>query len=167
MAEKVRLIGDPVLSTPCAPIADLAVYDINTLVTSMTETMLAENGIGLAANQIGHSVRVFIMKNDDQSVATYINPVIISGAHEINFPGEACLSVPGISAQTIRYNEITLSWIDRMGTPQVGTFEGIKAFAVQHEMDHLNGKLYLDQFGPVKKDLYLRKYRKFHKKNGR
>lgn len=169
MAEKVRLVGDPVLSTPTTPVdvATLNAASIQPLLDSMIETMKAEGGIGLAANQIGHSLSIFVMRNDDATVSEYINPVITGAHQEITFDGEACLSIPGVATSTKRYNDLTLSWIDKNGASKSGTFRGLKAFAVQHEMDHLNGKLYLDQFGPVKRDLLLRKHRKFLKNSRR
>ena len=162
MSEKVRLAGDPVLRAPCKKfdLNDLEYSD--KLLSKMYETMTAEKGIGLAANQIGESVQVFILKDGD-SYKEYINPEITGQSDLVSFEGEACLSIPGASATTKRFKQVKLAWTDRNGINIEGSFEDINAFAVQHEMDHLNGKLYIDQFGPVKRDLVLTKHRKYLK----
>ncbi len=157
MPESVRLISDPVLRKKCAPADPSAVGG---LLDRMFEVMKAENGIGLAANQIGHSVRVFITK-DDQTYREYINPEIVSQTEPVDFEGEACLSIPGTSATTKRFRCLKLTWSDRHGTKKEGDFFNLDAFAIQHEMDHLNGKLYVDQFGSMKRDMVLSKHRKF------
>jgi peptide deformylase len=169
MTEKVRLVGDPALSTLCAEVApeQLSAEKLSPLIQSMTETMRAENGVGLAANQIGHTIRLFILRNEDGSVSEYVNPVILGADELVPFQGEGCLSIPGVSTTTKRYNNLTLYWLDRNGKEHKQDFKGMRAFAVQHEMDHLNGKLYLDLFGPVKRDLIMRKYKKSLKQVGR
>ncbi|CAM6003918.1 unnamed protein product [Sphagnum balticum] len=142
MPEKVRLITDPVLRKVCETV------DVSSdpmfllgLLETMNETMIAERGIGLAANQIGHPIRVFILKKDD-SYKEYINPEITSSSELVSFEGEACLSIPGTSGATQRYRRVSLTWVDRHGIKIEGNFEDMEAFAVQHEMDHLNGMLF-------------------------
>ena len=161
MPENVRLITDPILRKVCEP-ADL-VNDpmfILGLLENMNETMRAENGIGLAANQIGFSLRVFILKRE-KAYEEYINPEIVSQSDLVDFEGEACLSIPGAFSKTKRYAKVSLTWLTRDGTKREGTFSDMQAFAIQHEMDHLNGKLYVDQLGPLKRDLVISKHRKF------
>jgi peptide deformylase len=160
MPEKVRLITDPVLRKVCEPVNTLDMLFLVGLLDTMNETMRAEGGIGLAANQIGQSVRVFILKDGD-SYKEYINPEVTSQLNLVPFEGEACLSIPGTSAVTKRFKNLALTWLDRDGIKKEGLFEDLQAFAVQHEMDHLNGKLYVDQFGPLRRDLVLTKHRKF------
>lgn len=162
MTEPVRLIGDPILTKPC-PYVVIADHDIDSILLAMNESMLAANGIGLAANQIGYSLRIFILKNDDCTISEYINPIIMFAADQIQFNNEGCLSIPGVSTTTTRYNEVILSWIDKNGVSHSNTFKGLKAFAAQHEMEHLEGKLYIDQFGPIKRNLIVRKHKKFIK----
>lgn len=166
--EKVRIIGDPILAQHCTEIDPTLVdqEDLKRLLLTMAEVMRAENGAGLAANQVGRTCRLFILKNDDGSASEYINPYITSYQHPVPFE-EGCLSIPGVSAVTTRYNEVLLSWIDRHGLGHRELFTGFKAFAIQHEMDHLNGKLYIDQFGPIKRKLILKKYKKALKKSRR
>jgi peptide deformylase len=163
MPERVRLVSDSVLRTPCDPVNFLEDHTfIVGLLEAMNETMVASNGVGLAANQIGVSVKVFILKNET-SFNEFINPEILSQSDLVPFEGEACLSIPGALATTKRYSTLKLKWFDRFGIEKQETFTGFRAFAVQHEMDHLNGKLYIDQLGPVKRSLVLSKHQKFLK----
>lgn len=136
------------------------------LLNTMHEVMKAENGMGLAANQIGKLLRVFILKRED-TYDEYFNPEIISQEELVQFEGEGCLSIPGVQATTKRYRKLKLRWKDRLGTIKEGDFEDMGAFAIQHEMDHLNGKLYVDQFGPLKRDMVVSKHRKFLRALGR
>lgn len=162
MPEQVRLLSDPALRKLCSPVNPLDMVFVQGLLDMMSETMVAEQGIGLAANQIGHSVRIFILKEGD-SYKEFINPVILQADDLVAFEGEACLSIPGTSGTTKRYKYIKLFWLDKSGTPQEGEFRDMMAFAVQHEVDHLDGKLYVDQFGPLKRDLTLSKHKKYLK----
>jgi peptide deformylase len=161
MPEQVRLIDDPILRKKCEPVnvVDDAMF-IEGLLDAMHETMIIEKGIGLAANQIGHSVQVFILK-EGVAYREYINPEVVIQEELVDFVGEGCLSIPGTQGTTKRYRKLYLKWVDKRGNPQGRAFENMDAFAVQHEMDHLNGKLYVDQFGPLKKDMVLTKHRKY------
>jgi peptide deformylase len=163
MAEAVRILNDPILRRKCDPVdtANLSADPkvVQSLLDEMFATMTAEKGIGLAANQVGYTVQIFILKDGD-SFKEFINPEIVSQSELVDFEGEGCLSIPGTSGKTKRYKQLTLTWLDRNGTKNESVFQDMQAFAVQHEMDHLNGKLYIDQFGPVKRDLVLSKHRK-------
>jgi peptide deformylase len=158
----VRLAADPVLRKPCSEVDVSDIASIQEVLDAMYTTMVAENGRGLAANQIGLSIRIFILKDGD-GYRPYINPEIISQEELVEFEGEGCLSIPGISANTNRYRKVKLLYLDTFATSQEVEFLDIDAFAVQHEMDHLNGKLYIDQFGPVKKNFLLAKHKKYLK----
>lgn len=161
----VRLIDDPVLRVSCKEVqmgeADYVGF-ISTLLLEMNETMKAESGIGLAANQIGFPVRVFILKKDD-SYEEYINPEMLAFEEQTILKDEGCLSVPGVSADTTRWNKVKLSWLTKNGIRKEEEFTGMQAFAIQHEMDHLNGKLYVDQFSSLKRELIVKKHKKFVK----
>lgn len=160
MPQRVRLLSDPVLRKVSEPVDLTDRVFLDGLLDAMHETMKAEDGIGLAANQIGMPVRVFILK-DGESFKEYLNPSFRFMENEVLFETEACLSIPGTFAPTLRFNKVELTWTDKSGTAQYGTFEGLQAFAVQHEMDHLNGKLYIDQLKPLRRDMVLTKHRKF------
>ena len=160
---KIRHLGDAALRTVCKPLtSENGLDSVEDLLLEMHETMTAEQGIGLAANQIGQCVRVFILKDGD-SFKEFINPEIVSQMETVDFQGEGCLSIPGVSAPTKRFRRVNMTWTDRAGRTQEGEFLDMDAFAVQHEMDHLNGKLYIDQFGPVKKEMVVKKHKKFLK----
>jgi peptide deformylase len=160
MTEKVRLLSDPVLRKKCEQVDTSDATFLEGLLDAMHETMKAEDGIGLAANQIGMPVQVFILK-DGESYKEYINPRFEWWDEPVVFATEACLSIPGTFAPTDRFNRCELSWQDRKGNACKGTFEGLQSFAVQHEMDHLLGKLYIDQLKPLRRDMVLSKHRKY------
>lgn len=171
---KIRLLDDPILRKPCDQVDPMAIIlkDLDSLFAAMHETMVNEKGVGLAANQIGRSLRIFILKDgeyfDDNQYRRYrefINPEIVSQSDLVDFEGEGCLSIPGVVANTKRYAKLTLKWIDYQGTNREAVFENLDAFAIQHEMDHLNGKLYIDQFGPLRRDMVVKKHRKYLKFN--
>lgn len=160
MAEQIRLLNDPVLRKVCSSVNPLDMIFIDGLLAAMSETMKAENGVGLAANQVGVSVRVFILK-DGESFKEFINPEVVAAALPVEFEGEACLSIPGTSAVTERFSYIKLKWIDRSWVEHEAEFKDIQAFAVQHEMDHLNGKLYIDQLKPMRRNMVVSKHKKY------
>jgi peptide deformylase len=130
--------------------------------------MIAEHGMGLAANQVGWLLRIFILKdNSAEGFREYINPEVLSQEELVDFEGEGCLSIPGATANTKRFRKLSLVWQDRHGATYTDEFLDMKAFAVQHEMDHLDGKLYVDQLGPMKRSLVLGKHKKFLRELGR
>jgi len=170
MPTRVRLLDDPVLRKPCDPVDPWTaevLLGIDELLKEMHETMLAERGIGLAANQVGRSLRIFILRDGEKEYKAYINPEILSQEELVDFEGEGCLSIPGATSTTKRYRRLRLKWVDKEGTTSEADFEDMGAFAVQHEMDHLNGKLYIDQFGPLKKEMVVKKHKKYLKRGGR
>jgi len=171
MLRKVLLEGAHSLRVNCLPMTFEEVLEklqahgevIDDLLWDMKETMLHAQGVGLAANQIGLEVALFILKDDALTAGymEYISPTIINAEELVDFENEGCLSVPGVSGTTKRYNKIRLTYQVRNGMFLIEEFTGQKAFAVQHEMDHLSGKLYIDQFGPVRKSMLLKKHKKF------
>jgi len=161
--DKIRKAGDMILKQKSIPVL-ISKEDIKPLIAEMTQVMKAAVGMGLAANQIGDPRAVFILDVEQNGhIEVFVNPEIVQGSCLIDFE-EGCLSVPGITAVTQRYNLITLRYYD-MILSEIVTKEisGTKAVAIQHEVDHLNGKLYIDQFGTAKKNLILSKSRKFQK----
>lgn len=158
---KVLLISDPILRKRCAEVTAEELTSLQPFLDDMNAAMLKEGGIGLAANQVGVSKRIFILR-EDSGYSEFINPEIISQHEMIEFE-EGCLSIPGVMAKTSRNRKVHLTWIDKHGIRKEEQFQDLKAIAIQHEMDHLNGKLYVDQFGPVKRQLILDKHKKFIK----
>lgn len=150
MVLKIVKHGEPVLKRKAKPVDFDAVKDeLPEFLKNMWETMYAANGVGLAAPQVGVSLRLSVVdvKVDDKSdPLVLINPVIVSreGAvvHE-----EGCLSVPGLYAPIQRHERVRIRAFDEHGKPWERTGTGMLARAFQHEVDHLDGKLFLDHLG--------------------
>ena len=122
------------------------------LIADMIQTMYENNGIGLAANQVGYNRRIFVMdtSNERNKPQIFINPVIISKNNIKTKDIEGCLSCPGEEVKVSRSMSINLEWKCRHGKDQHKTFYYLPCRVVQHEMDHLNGKLIKDH-GPILK----------------
>jgi peptide deformylase len=172
MLRKVLLEGSPLLRTKCPTLSLESIRELvatepngqtlSELLLDMHQTMVAENGMGLAANQIGCLFRLFILKdNSVRGYQEYLNPEVISQDELVTFNDEGCLSIPGPKAATKRFRKLRLKWQDMEGVEHEGDFEDLRAFAVQHEIDHLDGKLYVDQLSWLVKDAVMRKHKKF------
>jgi peptide deformylase len=154
--------GENPLHDPAAEVGELT-GDIQTLIDDMVETMYAAPGIGLAAPQIGVPLRIFVVDvsvgRRAEDLMVFINPVFLE-REGMQLEEEGCLSVPGFNATVARPKRAVICGRDRTGT--VRTVEGtdLLARAFQHEMDHLDGKLFLDRVRGIKKDLIVKKIRK-------
>lgn len=161
---KIKKIGDPILRHKAEPISIID-SELESLVEEMITVMKEANGIGLAANQIGSTKAVFVM-NCRGSIETVLNPEIVSQSDLQVFLQEGCLSIPGIPGQaTKRYNQVKIRYnkLSNIGEVVEEDLIGTPAIVVQHEVDHLNGKLFIDQYGPVKKSMVMDKYRKVNR----
>ena len=147
----VLRMGHPVLREKAKPVEDLGSAELKRLVEDMKETMAFKNGAGLAAPQIGVSQRVVIFgvesnpRYPDAEPVTYteiVNPVIVPLGNEMEEGWEGCLSVPGLRGAVSRFSMIKYHGFDQYGTPIDRVAEGFHARVVQHECDHLIGKLY-------------------------
>ena len=153
---------DPVLRKQCQVIKNID-EELVTLSEDMIETTLAAPGVGLAANQIGIPWRLFVVnmgvETDKDNLITLINPEIT--AMEGNELGEeGCLSIPDMIAEVNRATQIEVKAIDLNGNDVRFEAKGYLARALQHEMDHLNGVLFWDSLGKVKRDIMKRKFKK-------
>lgn len=151
---------DPRLLQKTVPVA--AVDDaIRGLVADMLETMYADQGVGLAANQVGVLKRIFVMDDsrDGSNPEVFINPEIVESHGEITL-GEGCLSFPGIYAQITRPEFITIQALDLDGKAFTKSASDYEARCFLHELDHLNGITFLDYMTPVKRKLMLAKLQK-------
>ncbi|MBM7050681.1 peptide deformylase [Rothia sp. ZJ1223] len=139
----IRTVGDPVLRTECE---DITVFDeqLRTLVADMLETMYEVNGVGLAGPQVGISKRIFTYGNIAGCEGHVINPVLTVG-EEDQEGGEGCLSVPGLSSETPRKNWAKVIGVDMYNQPVEIEGEGLFARMLQHETDHLYGKMFIDR----------------------
>lgn len=162
---RLRLINDPILREVCASLNESELDYVKGLVPEMTIILTRENGIALAANQVGVTKRFFILKRND-IVNLIINPEITSYSSP-SLGEEGCLSIPGVSAKIARAQTISLNFRNEDFNECNETFSGIEAVAIQHEIDHLNGVLYVDKLEPLRKRMLLEKHRKFLKMKGR
>ncbi|HVH67862.1 MAG TPA: peptide deformylase [Gemmatimonadales bacterium] len=160
----LHLLGSPVLrqrATPVAAVND----DVRRLVDDLFETMQAAKGVGLAANQVGVAQRVAVVDvgADDPPPLVLINPRIIQKSELVETAEEGCLSIPEIFGEVERPVQVTLEALDRDGRPFRLEVSGYKARAVQHEIDHLDGVLFLDHLSGVKRSLLLSKWKRSRK----
>jgi peptide deformylase len=140
-ARQIRIFGDPVLKTVSDPVGPDA--DVRGLVDDLIDTVQLPGRAGVAAPQIGVNLRAFSY-NVDGEVGYVINPVLVSVDGEPELLDEGCLSVPGLYFKRSRYPQAVVSGTDLDGNPVELVGEGLMAQALQHEMDHLEGHLYID-----------------------
>ena len=160
---------EPKLRKVSLEVKDLSDRLIN-LADDMLQTMYAAPGIGLAAPQIGLLVRLIVIdcnKEDEliQHPIQMFNPEIIETSDEKNIQEEGCLSIPNQFGEVERPSKITVRWIDRDGNEKQESFDGLWATCIQHEIDHLNGKLFIDYLSPLRRQLINRKMKKFKREN--
>ena len=162
MIRPILRFGEPPLQARAADVGELT-PDIQKLIDDMIETMYAAPGIGLAAPQIGASLRIFVVdlslgrKPDDLMV--FINPEFVE-LEGMQLEEEGCLSVPGFNATVARPMRAVIRGLDRQGAMHTVEATELLARAFQHEMDHLDGKLFLDRVRGIKRDLIVKKIRK-------
>ena len=157
---------DPRLRTKAAAVApaELAEPAFQRLFDDMFETMYDAPGIGLAASQVDVHKRFMVIDvtEDKSRPLVFVNPVIGARQGEQVYQ-EGCLSVPGIYADVTRADTITVRFLDRQGQPQELTTDGLLAVCIQHEMDHLVGKLFVDYLSPLKREMVKKKLAKARK----
>ena len=153
----IRELGDPVLRTPADPVRDFD-RDLAALVRDLEETVDHPGRAGLAAPQIGVSLRVFSWNIDDE-IGHLVNPVVVSLSEEIQDDDEGCLSVPGLYAPTVRAMHAVVEGFDVNGTPLRVAGSGLMARCLQHEVDHLDGTLFLDRLAGDARKAALRALR--------
>jgi peptide deformylase len=154
--------GAEVLHRPAAVITEIT-PDVSRLIDDMIQTMYAAPGIGLAATQVGEAKRIFVadisVGRNPNDLLVFVNPEFVA-RDGMQLEDEGCLSVPGFNATVARPATVTLKGIDRHGQPQEIAATGLLARCFQHEMDHLDGTLFVDRLRGLQKDLILRKIRK-------
>lgn len=161
--------GSPILRRVAATV-EANHPDLDKLLADMWETMYYSNGVGLAAPQINRSLRIFLVDsvqifenmepeereaypNDSGIKAAFINPEIVAESGEAWPYNEGCLSIPKVREDVMRPAEVTLQWVNERFEPQQQTFTGITARVIQHEYDHIEGKLFIDYLSPLKRRL--------------
>lgn len=162
MIRTILTYPNPELKKKSAPVT-IITDPIRQLVHDMTETMYAAPGVGLAAPQIGAHQRVIIIdisgKNEPPDLIIAINPVIVHAEGEA-YEEEGCLSVPDYAANVRRYARVIVKALDLEGIERTWKAEDLLAIAFQHEIDHLEGILFVDHLSALKRELFQRKARK-------
>lgn len=175
MIRPIVIHPDPRLKKVCDPVP--AVDDeVRRLMDDMLSTMYDAPGIGLAAPQVGVNLRVVVMDcaaRDDEAKEGELrplklaNPEIVWSSEEMVVEEEGCLSIPDIYADIKRPSAVRVRWLDESGAEQEEDFTGIWAVCVQHEIDHLNGKLFIDMLGPMRRRLITEKMKKLKRDRAR
>ena len=137
---------------------------VQEMIDSMASTMYAAPGIGLAAIQVGWDKSLLVYdiepRDDTRQLNVLVNPRIINGEGEILSEDEGCLSVPDFRADVKRAARILVEGVDREGNPQRIEAEGLLAIVLQHEIDHLNGTLFIEHVSALKREMYKRRVKK-------
>ena len=162
MIRPILKYGDSILLEPARRV-DTITSDIERLIDDMIETMYAAPGVGLAAPQVGVPLRVFVvdlsMGRDPASLIVMVNPEFVS-REGLQLEEEGCLSVPGFNATVARPLHAVVKGLNRDRNEQVHEGKELLARAFQHEMDHLDGKLFIDHLRGIKREMIVRRIRK-------
>ena len=158
MVLPIVFYGNKLLRARCAEVVEITPW-IRQLVADMIETMDAKNGIGIAAPQVGHSLRIFVLRNyievEDKTELSppqvYINPKILHKSEETCIETEGCLSIPGIREEVERPVSITIEAMDLEGNHFTEELSGYNARVRMHENDHINGVLFIDRIHPIRR----------------
>lgn len=165
MLRPILRLGDAILSEPARPV-DVITPDVETLIDDMIETMYAAPGVGLAAPQIGVSLKIFVIDislgKDPAGLHTMINPEFVE-REGMQLEEEGCLSLPGFTSTVARPKRVVVKGLNRQGDEYTLEGTGLLARALQHEMDHLNGSLFVDRLRGIARDMILRKVKKLTK----
>jgi peptide deformylase len=156
----IELLGSPVLRHRASEVEEID-DDLRALVADMFETMYAAEGIGLAGPQVGVARRVLVVDIHDDAHPRFalINPTIVEIGGEAEKAEEGCLSIPGVSALVERPARVVVEGLDPDGRPVRIDTDGLLARCLQHEIDHLNGVLFIDRLSALKRSMLLQKYR--------
>ena len=157
---QLHLLGSPVLRQRSAEVGAVG-DDERRLIDDLFETMDAAKGVGLAANQVGVARRVAVIDADGQRFAM-VDPVIVSSEGS-DSAEEGCLSIPDVFGDVTRPERVVLDALDGNGQPFRLEASGLVARAIQHELDHLDGILFLDHLSPLRRQMLLARWRKEHK----
>ena len=162
---------DPRLKKVCAPVARIA-PEIEALADDMLATMYDAPGVGLAGPQVGVLSRIFVMDatrdpEAERRPLVLVNPEVTWSSEEMNTYEEGCLSIPDQYADVTRPKQVRLRWLGLDGKKHEEEFDGLWATCAQHELDHLNGVLFIDHLSAIKRQLITRKMVKLKREKGR
>ncbi|MCU0586271.1 MAG: peptide deformylase [Desulfobacterales bacterium] len=162
---RLRILTYPekILLNPTEPLVNID-GRVQQMIDSMAEAMYAAPGVGLAANQVGWGKSLLIYdlgaREGERELRVLINPKILESEGQVVSENEGCLSIPDYRADVKRAERILIEGVDREGNPVRLEAEDFHAIVLQHEMDHLNGKLFIDRISSLKRELYKRRVRK-------
>ena len=155
----IRTFPDPCLSRACRQV-EVVDDDLRRLASDMLETMYAAPGVGLAAPQVGSDLRLVVIdcsgKDEDPAPLVLVNPRIIEAEGSLVFE-EGCLSVPDFTCDVTRHERVVVEALDAQGRPIRLEGVGLLAVCLQHELDHLEGRLFIDRISPLKRSLYKKR----------
>jgi peptide deformylase len=154
----IRVLGDPVLRKPTKPVTEIT-DELRRLIADMFETMYAAEGIGLAAPQVGRSERLAVVDVEGDRFVL-INPQILATEGEQDKAEEGCLSIPEIYGDVVRPFTVTFRAMDENGREYEATGSELLGRCIQHEVDHLDGKLFIDYLSPLKRKAAMSKWEK-------
>lgn len=158
---EIRYLGDPVLREKAIPVQEVT-DEIRTLIADMFDTMYAEEGVGLAAPQVGVGRRVIVIDPRDEAVEPFalLNPQIVEFSEDRERDEEGCLSIPGLKEIVERPRSVRVEGLDREGHSVSIAADGLLARILQHEVDHLDGILFVDRVSAIKRKLLLNRWQK-------
>ena len=163
------ILPDPILRQVSKPIETID-SEVKKLADDMLETMYDAPGIGLAAIQIGVARRMLVLDvskdGEDKTPLVFINPEVVASSDARSVYEEGCLSIPDYYAEVERPAGITVRHLDRDGKEQLTEADGLLATCLQHEIDHLNGVLFIDHISKLKREMVIRKFTKAAKMRG-
>ncbi len=171
MIRPILIHPDPRLKRLCDPIAEIT-PDLARLADDMLETMYAAPGVGLAAPQVGVTKRMLVMDCVKEPGAAarpmvLVNPVVTWASEDVSIYEEGCLSIPDQYAEIERPAEVRVRWTGLDGTEQEEQFAGLWSTCVQHEIDHLEGKMFIDYLRPLRRQMITRKMEKLKRDRAR
>lgn len=165
---EIRYLGDPILRRATRPVESFD-EELDRFVDDLLETMYAAEGVGLAAPQVGEERRVTVIDvsevRDGSEAIVLVNPRIVERRGEVRSE-EGCLSIPGVIETIDRAAEVEVAYLDRTGGTRTIAGADLLARALQHEIDHLDGILFIDHLGPLRRRLAVREFRKALQERG-
>ena len=165
---EIKLLPDPILRKKASPLEKVS-EEVKTILNDMAETMYNAPGIGLAGNQVGILKRLVVMDcssdEEDPNLIKMINPEIVNSSDEKEELEEGCLSIPDHKSIVKRPANVKVKYLNIDGIEQTLDAEGLLAACVQHEIDHLNGILFVDHISRIKRDIIFRKVKKQLREN--
>ncbi len=161
---EIRILGDPVLRKRAEEVSSFDA-ELDRLVQDMFATMYHARGIGLAAPQVGVSLRVMVLdlgEADEEGLGPFalVNPKLVEASRKTARSAEGCLSIPGVEEVVERPESVVMEGFTPKGEPRIVQASGLMARALQHELDHLDGILFIDRLSPLKRQLLLKKWQR-------